>query len=150
MTEFIIGVLTACLGSFGFSFLFHVDLKYIPWGVLGGALNWAAYLAVFEVTDGVFASALAGAVVATLYAELLAYIFRTPATVFLLPSLIPLVPGGSLYYTMSNLLVKNYEVAAAKGIQTVEVMLGTSLGVVMASLVVYAVRHVASKRKTNK
>lgn len=150
MTEFILGVLAACLGSFGFSFLFRVDLKYIMWGVLGGALNWAAYLAVLAVTDGIFASALAGAIVATFYAELLAYIFRTPATVFLLPSLIPLVPGGSLYYTMSNLITKNYDVAAVKGMQTAEVMLGTSLGVVMASLVVYAVRHVVAQKKKNK
>lgn len=147
MTEFLIGVLTACLGSLGFSFMFHVDMKNVLPGVLGGGVTWAAYLVVFGMLDSVFASALAGAVAATLYAELLAYLRRTPATVFLLPALIPLVPGGSLYYTVSNFMTKNYDVAGQKGLQTVEVMLGISFGVVMASLVVYAVRHVASQRK---
>ena len=148
MMEFVWGVLTACLGSLGFALMYHVDLKHLPWGVLGGGLSWAAYLVVFAVSDSVFAAAFAGAVIATLYADVLAYLCRTPATVFLLPGLIPLVPGGSLYYTMSYLIAKNYDMAAIKGIATAEVMLGISLGVVMGSLVVYTTRYFNAKRKT--
>ena len=147
MTEFIWGVFTAFLGSLGFSFLYKVDLKNIPWGVIGGGLDWAAYLLVFAACDSIFASALAGAMAATAFAEIMAYVRKTPATVYLLPGLIPLVPGGSLYYTMSALLRKDYDVALEKGLATVEVMLGVSLGVVAMSLLVYAVRDAANKKR---
>ena len=146
MTEFLIDIFTACISTFGFSFLFRVDKKYLPWAVLGGGISWAVYLAVEMVIPNIFVSAIASAAVATVYSELLAYVLHTPATVFLLPSLIPMVPGGSLYYTMSNLIMKDYAMAAEKGIATVEVMLGVSGGVVAASLVFYAIRH----RKTKK
>lgn len=145
MTEFLIGIFTAAISTLGFSLLFRVDKKYLLWGVLGGALSWAVYLAVEMVLSNTFVSAIASAVVATVYSEMLAYALHTPATVFLLPSLIPMVPGSSLYYTMSNLIMKDYAMAAEKGIQTIEVMLGLSGGVVAASLIFYAIRH--KKRK---
>lgn len=147
MMEFAWSIFTALLGSFGFSFLFRVDLKNIPWGVLGGGLDWAAYLLVFGACNNIFASALAGAMAATAFAEIMAYVRKTPATVYLLPGLIPLVPGGSLYYTMSALIYKDYDVALQKGLATIEVMLGVSLGVVAMSLLVYAVRHIATNKK---
>ncbi|MBQ9080561.1 MAG: threonine/serine exporter family protein [Clostridia bacterium] len=145
MMDFVIGVLTACAGALGFAFLFRVDLKYIPWATIGGGVSWAVYLLVFEFLPNVFVSALACAAAATVYSEILAYICRTPATVFLMPSLIPMVPGGSLYYTMSNLIMKDYSAAAVKGVETAEVMLGASGGVVAASLVIYAIRHIGKK-----
>lgn len=147
MMEFIWGIFTAFLGSLGFSLLFRVDLKDIPWGVLGGGLDWAAYLLVFGACESVFVSALAGAMAATAFAEIMACARKTPATVYLLPGLIPLVPGGSLYYTMNALIQKNYDVALEKGLATVEVMLGVSLGVVAVSLMVYAIRDAANKKR---
>lgn len=147
MTEFIWGIFTALLGTIGFSFLFRVDLKDIPWGVLGGGLSWAAYLVTFAFCHNVFASSLAGAMAATAFAEIMAYARKTPATVYLLPGLIPLVPGGSLYYTMNALIQKNYDVALEKGLATIEVMLGVSLGVVAVSLMVYAIRDAANKKR---
>lgn len=147
MTEFLIGIFTAAISTLGFSLLFRVDKKYLLWGVLGGALSWAIYLAVEMVLLNTFFSAIASAVVATVYSEMLAYVLHTPATVFLLPSLIPMVPGSSLYYTMSNLIMKDYAMAAEKGIQTIEVMLGVSGGVVAASLIFYAIRHIKRKKR---
>ena len=87
------------------------------------------------------------AVFATIFSELLAYICKTPTTVFLMQALIPMVPGGSLYYTMSNLIMKDYAAAAIKGIATMEVILGVSGGVVAASLVVYAIRYIRRNKK---
>lgn len=147
MTEYVISIITACVSTFGFALLFRVDMKYIWWATLGGGVSWAVYLIVEMFVPSIFISAIASAVVATVYSEMLAYIRRTPTTVFLIPALIPMVPGGSLYYTMSNLLVKDYTAAAQKGIATVEVMLGLSGGVVAASLVVYAVRHIRKSKK---
>lgn len=150
MIDIILGVLTAAVSTFGFAVLFRVDTKYIPWGVLGGGLCWAVYLSVELFVPSVFITSVVAAVVATFYSEVLAYICRTPATVFLLPSLVPMVPGSSLYYTMSNLIMKNYAAATEKGIATLEVMLGVSGGVVAASLIVYTIRHLKKRAITKR
>lgn len=146
MTEFVIGIITACVSTFGFALLFRVDMKYIWWATLGGGVSWAVYLIVEMFVPSIFISAIASAVAATVYSEMLAYIRRTPTTVFLLPALIPMVPGGSLYYTMNNLIMKDYTAAAEKGIATMEVMLGVSGGVVAASLIFYGIRYIKRKR----
>jgi uncharacterized membrane protein len=43
--------------------------------------------------------------------------------------------------------MKDYAMAAAKGIATMEVILGVSGGVVAASLVVYAIRYIRKNKK---
>ncbi|MBQ1965266.1 MAG: threonine/serine exporter family protein, partial [Clostridia bacterium] len=37
----------------------------------------------------------------SVYAGIMARVLKTPATTFITTSLIPLIPGGSLYYTMA-------------------------------------------------
>ncbi len=142
MTELLIRVFYALLSTFGFSLLFNIDLKRLPLATLGGGLEWATYLIIFNLGEDVFVSTLVATVIATFYSELCAQLCRTPATVFLMPALIPLVPGGSLYYTMSNLVVANYTEALRYGRDTLYVILGIAGGVVIASLVVYTLRGV--------
>lgn len=145
--SWVIGILTAVAGTVGFSLLFRIDLRRLPFAALGGGLSWAVYLLLLEFTASIFVSTLAAAFIATVYSEIFAHICRTPATVFLIPCLIPLVPGGSLYYTMRGLLTDDYTAAAQYGIATAEVMLGISGGVVAASLMVYAYRSLVKKYK---
>ena len=147
MIDFLLDVIIAGVSTFGFAILFRVDFKYIGWGVIAGSLSWAVYLLSGELVPNTFFCALMSAVFATIFSELLAYICKTPTTVFLMQALIPMVPGGSLYYTMSNLIMKDYAAAAVKGIATMEVILGVSGGVVAASLVVYAIRYIRRNKK---
>lgn len=146
MKEFIIGVIYALVSTLGFALLFRIDLKLLPLATLGGGIEWATYLAVSHFGGDTFAATLVASIVATFYSEICAHHCRTPATVFLIPSLIPLVPGGSLYYTMSHLLTEDYSQAWAYGRSTISVVLGIAGGVVAASLVVYAVRSAMGKR----
>lgn len=150
MTQFLISVLTAIIGSVGFALLFSVDLKHLPYSAVGGGISWAVYLLIYDLSVSVLAASLVAAFAATIFSELCARYNRTPATVFLLPSLIPLVPGGSLYYTMSNLLSKNYADSAKYAAETASVVLGLSGGVVAASLIVYAIRNAIRSRKDKK
>ena len=43
--------------------------------------------------------------VASVMAEIFARIMKAPSTVFLISMLVPLIPGGNLYYTMSHLVL---------------------------------------------
>lgn len=147
MTDFILGVLYAVAGTIGFSILFRIDLKRLPMAALGGGLSWAMYLIVFSLSDDILTSTLCAAFFSTIYSESLAVICRTPATTFLLPCLIPLVPGGGLYYTMSYLLAKDYEMMGYYGRSTAASVLGIAGGVMAGSLIVYGVRSLRRRAK---
>ncbi len=81
------------------------------------------------------------ATIVTLYAELLARLVKAPATVFLIPSIIPLVPGGRLYYTMRAIVDGNEIKAKIFAKQTLVIALGIAVGIVIVSLVFYHISH---------
>ena len=103
---------------------------------MGGGLSWLLYLVCFHQGRGVFVSALAAALGVCLWAEILARVRKAPATVFLIPGIIPLLPGGSLYYTMSALITGDLAVAAARGKETGLMVLGIAVGILIASEIV--------------
>ena len=67
------------------------------------------------------------AILITIYSEIWARVLKTPATTILMPTVIPLIPGGSLYYA----------IALAAGI-----MIVTSLRRPIEALV-----HIVAKKK---
>lgn len=145
MRDVIILLVTALLGAVGFALLFCIDLRHLPFAAAGGMLAQAAYMLVAYAGGSALAACLVAAAVATIFSEICAKRRKTPATVFLLPSLIPLVPGSSLYYTMSSLINGDYAGSAGFAIRTASVMLGLSGGVMAASLAVYAFRNARKK-----
>ena len=70
-----------------------------------------------------------------IYSEIVAKKLSTPVTTILIAALIPLAPGGGIYYTMYNLLDKNYPIAVQKGIQTFIIAGAMAVGIFSASTI---------------
>ena len=115
----IIQVLASFVGSFGFAVLYNLRGKKLCMAGISGMVSWIAYLIVWNEMPSTFVANLAAAAVATIYAETMARILKTPVTVFLITGIIPLVPGGNLYYTMNYVAV-----AVAAGIMTASSVYG--------------------------
>lgn len=105
--EIALEILAAAAGSLGFSVLFNIRGKKLLAVTLGGALGWAAYLLLFALGMGEPMAYFLVALLVSLYAEGMARLLKAPATVFVAPSLVPLIPGSSLYYTMTYALGGN-------------------------------------------
>ena len=89
--------LWAFLACVGFTFVFNIHgMGKLICGV-GGALGWLVYLLAGST---ILAAFLASAAIG-LYAEVMARLRRCPVTGYLLVALLPLVPGGGIYYAMS-------------------------------------------------
>lgn len=99
MERQIIQVITGMVGTVGFSILFHVKGKKIMAIALGGAFSWVLYLLVLGYSGNKAAGLLVSTFALGLLAELYARVFKAPVISFLVPMLIPLIPGGDLYYT---------------------------------------------------
>ena len=133
-------VIAGGLGTIGFSVLFGVPYKRIVFATLAGMLCTAVYEATinlpvdFSLPKIVIAS-VCGGFILTCYAEIMARIQKTPTTVFLIPGLIPLVPGRSLYYCMAYLVQRERELALGKALDTLYVCVGLAIGIVMATII---------------
>ena len=94
--RFILPCFYAFSACVGFTLIFNVHGKGKVICGLGGALGWLVYLLVGESILGAFVAARSFG----FYSELLARLRRFAGTRYLLISLLPLVPGGGIYYAM--------------------------------------------------
>ncbi len=128
MKEILIQLVTAFLGSLGFALLFGLRRRYLLPAALGGLLSWGVYLLCSHLFPSVFLAGLAASAFSVVYAEMLARLMRTPATLFVIPAVIPLVPGSSLYYAMSCAVQRDFASAREYGMQTMEFALAIAMG----------------------
>ena len=114
----LIQLLTAFLGSLGFALLFGVRPRHLVLAALGGMLAWGVYLAMDLWLGMPFLSCLTASVFAVVYAEIMARVRKIPALLFTVPAIIPLVPGRTLYYAMSEAVRGDLAQAKAYGSET--------------------------------
>lgn len=124
-----IGLLTAVLGSAGYAILFNVRKHIVALAAAGGALCWGVYLLAGLLTPSVFYCTFAASAAVAIWSEVLARVEKTPAQQYLIIGLIPLVPGGTLYYAMSALVRNDWGEASAYGYRTAMFVLGIAAGV---------------------
>lgn len=128
MTEYIIQLISALVGSFGFSLFFNSGKKALIPATFGGLLGWGVYLLLDRCGVGIFIASVGAAAFLQMYSEVLARVLKSPTTVFLIPSLIPLVPGGSLYYTMYYAALSDWSKFRYYGKETALVAFGIAVG----------------------
>ena len=79
-------------------------------------------------------------------AEWMARLLKTPTTTFLMTTLIPLVPGASLYYTMAYALGSDMEKFIQKAISTLKLAGALALGIVIATMIVKIMKTKGDKQ----
>ena len=124
-----IQIITALLGSLGFSLLFGLRPRYLCFATLGGGICWAFYQCCLQMGLSVFVTCLLASAFSAIYGELLARIMKAPAPLFFIPTAIPLVPGSTLYYTMRSVVQGELSTAADYGIRTLQTALAIAAGV---------------------
>lgn len=94
-------LLSAAAGAGGFSLLFGIRrLDRFLISTIVGAAVWGIYLMITATGLSDLVGCCCAAFAGTVIAEVLARLCKAPATVFIAPSVIPLIPGGSLFYSM--------------------------------------------------
>ena len=129
-------VLMGTVGAAGFAVLFCIKPKHIPFAAIGEALATLVYAIIDAAGLNLFVSNFVATVVCVVYSNILARVLKTPSMVFITAAIIPLVPGGSLFYTMSSIIQGNMLSAKVYGLNTLQVALGIAGGIVIESLIV--------------
>lgn len=147
MEDIIIKIIAGTISTLGFAILFRLKPSHWPFAMLDGLFACICYFGFTELFGGHFLPNLLAAFVASLFADLFARLCKAPSTVFILPGCIALVPGGTLYYAMSNLLSENREVAVEYFLITLTVGIGIGGGIIAASLLRVTIQAISRKIK---
>lgn len=124
--------LFAGLATSAFSVLFGLGSADVILASGGSALGWAVLQAMPAPGSSAFATFFA-ALTAGLYAEIAARVRRRPATLYMIASIIPLVPGGGMYYTMLASLEGNTFRSVELGLSTIMTAFAIAAGLAISN-----------------
>ena len=130
----VIEIITAGLGALAFGVLFNLHGKKLLSVFLGGAIGWLFVILLMHLGTDEPTAYFIVALLLSLYAEILARTLKAPTTVFIIPSLIPLVPGSSLYYTMAYALDGEREQFFGKAMNTLALAAALAVGIIIATV----------------
>ena len=140
-----IKILYAALSTLGFGMVFHANKNKLLYIMIGGLLNYLAYYVTYKYTSSDFLSSVSCSFVVSCYAFFMARIIKCPASIFIFTGLIPSVPGGTLFYTMQNIVLGNSDLANKYAVVTVEIIFGIVSGILLWSTISSLLLHIKTK-----
>ncbi len=126
-----IAVLAALVSTLGFGILFRIKGRKLLFVSVGGMFAWALYLLLFKGLQNDVLCYFIVSMVMSLYAEVMARILKTPSTAFVITTLIPLVPGSSLYYTIEMAVAGDWGSSVSRAGHTVALATALSVGIIL-------------------
>ena len=139
--EALVIIVSGFVGSLGFSLFFRMSKKKIPFTAIGGGLTCVVYVVCCVYFKNEFFQNLFPALFATAYAEVFARLTKTPSTPYIVIAIIPLVPGGKLYYTMYYFITSNNELFHTSLVQTVRIAGGLAVGIIIVSVIIREINY---------
>lgn len=146
----IIQIITGFLGSCGFAILFNIRGKRLAGAAIGGLLSWTLFVLLGNFLASEPLRYFIVSVTMSVYSEILARVLRTPTTTFIMTVLVPLIPGGSLYYTMSHALSGEWSDFSGRALYTAQLAVALALGIVLTAAVMRFFVHPLQMNKTEK
>jgi uncharacterized membrane protein YjjB (DUF3815 family) len=140
----------ALFASLSFGVLFNIKGKNLIFASLGGFLTWFVYLFSLEYYGSDLLGLFIASFAAGLYSESLARILKTPVTTFSICSIIPLVPGGGMYYTMLESVQGNINQFLSTGLNTMSSAGAIAVGILLASSITKVILIMNKKKKTSR
>lgn len=136
-------IISCGFASMGFGLVFKAAPKQSLWAGIGGLLNWAAYLIALEGSGNDTVAVMAGAACVAAFAYVMSRLHKAPSTIFLTTSIMPVVPGASLFYMMYGLMHANYTMAKQQAL-----VLGKNcMAIALGFLFVEIATHYVIKKK---
>ena len=130
LTTFLLQAVASFLAIITFLIVLNVQRSMLlPGGILGMTV-WLIYLLLKEPTNVIVATFIA-AIIGSCVSQILSILYKTPAVVFILAILAPLVPGYLSYRTTAFFVTGDYNKALASA--TLVVMLALVISIGMAS-----------------
>lgn len=136
------------VATIGFSLVFNIHLKDLPFAALGGVLIRIFYI-IFQMIlpEYKFVYTLLAAFCAALYSEIVALNMKQTSALYLYPSIIPLIPGDLFYYAALGIIWSNSSLFSTYAPDLGLTLVAISVGFVICSSIMHYARKFRFKRK---
>lgn len=118
-------------GSFAV-FLSVPKIDIIPSGIIGG-IGWVLYMFIYRTTGDLITPYFLATLAIGFMGNICSFQFKKTALVYVLPGIIPLVPGYSMYYTMFYIVNNDYTQAIQKCSEALFIALSISSAILIMS-----------------
>jgi uncharacterized membrane protein YjjB (DUF3815 family) len=146
MDNMLIGIISAFFASLLFSIIFNIAKKNLLYCGLIGAIGWSAYLIMIRLGSDTILATFVGSLSITAVAYLLAILQKTPATVFLVPGIVPLVPGSSLYQSIYYYTQRDYDLFQQYAFEALSAAIAIAIAVITISAIYRFIRNLINHR----
>lgn len=131
---FLLQALASLLAIITFLIVLNVQRSMLIPGGVSGMATWLLYLLLKGPTNVIIATFVA-AIIGSCASQILGIIYRTPAVVFILAILAPLVPGYISYRTTAFFVIGDYSHAMVNATLVVILALVISIGMASGTVV---------------
>ena len=131
----LVQILTGTLGSLGFGILFNIRQQRLVAATIGGFLSWSIYLLAYHFLPNEAVCYFIASLLTALYSEVMARLLKSPTTTFITTALVPLIPGGSLYYTMAYAFESDMTKFTGRAFYTLQLASALALGIIVSSTI---------------
>ncbi|MEB8072046.1 threonine/serine exporter family protein [Mammaliicoccus sciuri] len=150
----VITIILNIVFSFGTAFLFALlfnSPKYLltPAGIVG-AIGWIAFQTGMMVNGSDVQSSFIGSLFIGVAGHMMSRKFFSPVILFIIPGIIPLVPGGTAYEAIKNLVLNDYHEALITMIKVALISSSIALGLLIADLLSKVYYKYKKHRQLNK
>ena len=145
MREIIIQVIGAFVAASVLPIIFGIPKKHIVADGVVGALGWLCYLLVAQKMTIVMATLFASMLVAFL-SNVLARIMKAPVTVFLIPGILSMVPGTSIYRVIYYMIHNDSDSTRFYLMETLQIAGMIVFAILIVETVFRAISNIAAAR----
>lgn len=139
-------VTLSIMASLGFAMVFEIHGRDLLFAAIGGGVIRIFFiLLVYLMPTYRIAYMTLAAFIASLYADIVATFEKKPATVFLYPSIIPLIPGDLVLYTFFGVVWLNPDLFKQNGLESILALIGICTGFVLSSTIIHNIRKIKFK-----
>jgi uncharacterized membrane protein YjjB (DUF3815 family) len=136
------------LATMAFAVITNVPRRALIWCGFSGAAGWMIYWATMQFGGSAVFGTLLGSLGVAYVSNLFSKKFKMPVTIFNIPGMVPLVPGGLSYQAIRNLATESYGEAANAAVQVVMLAGAIALGLVLSEVFNHNIRSFKEKRET--
>ncbi len=137
MTTYIIEIFAMYLASLTYSIINDCPKKELKFTGFTGLIAWIFYLLGVYLGNSVLFGSFIATLIVTIFCKILTIYRKQPLTLYLVPAIIPLVPGKVIFDALYTLVDGNITSAIEYAIFTLSIACCITLGISMSNIINY-------------
>ncbi len=148
MWNLFIQFLFSFLATGAFAIITNVPRRALIYCGLSGAFGWMIYWTCVDFGGSPAFGSLLGSLGVAFISNIFSKRLKMPVTIFNIPGMVPLVPGGLAYQAVRNLVTSSYQEAANYAVQAIMIAGAIALGLVLSEVFNHNIRNFKVKRES--